>query len=387
MRTGVVAVLGALLLFTQSCVESACYTHSDCPDGQVCGSNGKCRQPECTSHDECGDRQVCENYSCVEGCVEQSDCDDNQVCSSNRCVALNQQCDCPSAPIFCLQDVNPQSGAVGKDVCLDHFAGNGVVLFFGSIACPHCHGLFKRLEAIKETLKAEGLSPVLLFVNLKSVVLDGPTVQSLMDFATEPLLQDTDTQDVWGDFGADWYEVVMINRNGCMAAHLGPLSENDLVDEPGAEFAEKWRKAANAACNTDADLVQQDVVTLPDVRQDTAGDVTGDLDQTETQDLLPDASDAAQPELTQPDVSDMSDLLPADLEEVSDVEQDQALADVNFELTDVCQIAPVNPISVGQSVPHFLCKDRNTTSATGGQGVSDITLKTLVWIAYTGACT
>ncbi len=365
-------VLGMWLLccvgMTAACVESACFTQSDCPDGKVCFADGKCRVPDCTSHADCGQKKVCESYVCVDGCTKPEECGEGQTCSSNRCVPIDEQCQCPSAPGFCLKDVNPASASLGTQVCSDALAGKAVVLFFGSIACSHCHTLYNRLLEIRDGLVADGVQPNLLFVNLKTVPLDPGAISSLMPNATLPLLQDTEEVDVWGMFSATWYEVVLIDKNGCLAWHSGDLSSGGLEGAAGEAFVQKWKQAEQAECG-----VVPDVVVQPDVILDGVTDTAADVlqDQTQPDQVLP--PDAVEW------VEDLNDLSNSDL--------DSEPMDINFQLSEYCQIEPVPPIQVGDAVPHFLCMNRSVSSGGLGEGISDITLKTLVWIAYTGACT
>jgi hypothetical protein len=56
------------------------------------------------------------------------------------------------------------------------------------------------------------------------------------------------------------------------------------------------------------------------------------------------------------------------------------------ECRDACWVAPGGPPEVGGTVPVFVCRDVNTKSAWAGLAVSDVYLRELVWIAYTGSC-
>lgn len=377
----IVAVVAWLALMAAGCVESACYSHSDCSDGKVCFSDGKCRVPECTSTPECGAKKVCEGFKCVDGCTTQDECDDGYVCTSNRCVPVDTMCQCPSAPGFCLKDVNPGSSSHTQELCLESMKGHSVVLFFGSIACSHCHSIYNRLLELRDGLVADGLTPTLLFVNLKTVPLDSGAISSLMPEAVLPLLQDTDGEDVWGMFSANWYEVVLIDRNGCLLWHSGDLSTGGLQGQGGEAFAQLWGDAEKAECTAPTDVVPQ-----PDAVTDLVTDSKDSADSPETlvEDLL-DTKDS-QP---LPDVSDMTDVSSPDVADTADADalQDLSDDDVVFELKEYCQIETVPPIKVGEKVPTFLCMNRSLSSGGIGEAVSDLTLNGMVWVAYTGACT
>lgn len=374
-----------LVTVASGCVESACYSHAECPDGKVCFSDGKCRVPDCTATTECGLKQVCEGFRCVAGCSGPEECDAGFTCSSNRCVPVDDACQCPSAPDFCLIDVNPGSPTHSQDICLKDQKGTSVLLLFGSIACSHCHALYSRLLELRETLVGEGLSPTLLFVNLKSVPLDSGAISSQMPQAVLPLVQDTPTEDVWGEYGATWYEVVLIDRNGCLMWHSGDLlSTGGLEGQAGEAFLQLWRSAEAAQCVT-----IQDVVPQADVMSDVE-ELRWDSPETSVQPDgvdadLEDAHDWSDP----PDAHDAQDFYLPDTSDAADTKDtgEEAYAEVVFELDQYCQIQTVPPIKVGDKVPPFLCMNRSLSSGGIGEAVSDLTLNGMVWVAYAGACT
>lgn len=397
-----------LLMAMTSCVESRCYRHSDCPSGKVCeGETGQCVVPECNLDTECAQGTVCESYQCVEGCVTSKDCPSGFECSSRRCLEYSPACQCPSSPAFCLADVNPGSPGYQQPLCLpSQVEGQAVVLLFGSVGCSHCRDLFRALSDVAKRVDADAGTVFPVFVNLATVTATAPEITAWFPEATTPILQDTSAQGVWGLFGADWYHLILLDRNGCVVKHWGPAQATDLQGALGDEVAQMWQEATAAECEA---VTLEDVVTgdtaEPDVLQETSlvdssnSDVTVGpevLPEVLLEDSSPEILDAVEGETVEvvPDADVQGDqsLGEVQYDLVSEVEPQDAETDLGppeevFALHELCQMVTALPPAVGEKVPHFLCMDRNAASATSGQGISDWVLKEAVWVAYFGACT
>jgi hypothetical protein len=259
-----------------------------------------------------------------------------------------------------------------------------------------------------------GAYPV--FVNLTGVVATEGQIESWFPKVLQPILQDTLQDRVWAQFGADWYHLVLIDRNGCLVQHWGPVDAAELSGELGDSLESLWRTATGAECESvptqevspersdgmdaiwdilpDSDVVSSDrhdpeippdglledahsvelvdVPVEPDIFGDAFREEDGDQDWT--------IADSANP--------DQSDLCATDgCASMPDLLADSGPPPEVFTLDSLCQMVQSQPPAVGQPVPHFLCMDRNTASSTYGLGISDWTLRESVWIAYFGGCT
>ena len=403
-RLSVLLVAAGLLL--GGCVDSRCYRNADCPAGRYCEeSTGSCEVPQCTLDSQCPAGSTCQGYQCLTGCRTDLDCQESERCVSGQCMAWDPECNCTKAPAACGEDRNPKSATFQNDVCLADFAGKAVVLVFGSVACPHCHSLYKGVLDVQSQLDDASSSDV-VFINLESVDATAELITYWMDYATEPILQDTKALNLWGLFGADWYHIVLINPDGCLQLHWGPLSGSDLDGEKGQELLTEWNKAVEAECAPPlvTDIVEEDTIELTDIVEQTDESTVPDGEGPDVQIMLDVEPETVEDVDTWIDLSDATWTdLPGDLEEDSadtadltdtDPELTDAIEELTqdttvepFQLAEVCQIEAGEALAEGELIPHFLCMDRNSTSQTFQAGVSEITLNEQVWIAYFGACT
>jgi hypothetical protein len=109
--------------------------------------------------------------------------------------------------------------------------------------------VYSYLTKIHQSLLSQEISSQLLFVNLKSVALGSDAVAGLMPGVLSPVLQDTDELDLWNALGADWYEVVIVDRNGCLAWHSGPLAGTISDADVREGIRAQWQAAAEAVCS------------------------------------------------------------------------------------------------------------------------------------------
>jgi hypothetical protein len=241
--------LAALSLASPACVEPKCSGDRDCGSGKVCyAATGSCVTPECETHAQCRAGTVCERRSCVAGCLAEADCDAGTQCVENRCTAFEQQCHCPLAPAFCLADRNPASPTSGTQVCLPGASPGGTVLFFGSVVCSHCQGIFSVLLAMQGRLRAEGASPRLLWVQLAKTPMPPETIAAAFAGVDAPVLQDVAGIDVWDAYHVDWYYVVVLDTHGCVAGRFGPLTTEQVQGAMGPVIEGTWRTSMTPAC-------------------------------------------------------------------------------------------------------------------------------------------
>ena len=274
-------LVGLFVVASPSCVRSVCETKDDCPVGNVC-SSGACVKP-CTADTDCPYGRFCDTTGlCATGCRSSADCANGEVCEQNQCWSVTSPaqsadggqgdggapaCSCLAAPRACLYDINPASTTVGTLVCEPSDPPRGTVLFYGNIGCSHCQTIFGNLLLIESQLQSEGFDPMLVFVQLKTWTYTGEQVTSTFPTHRGPVLQDTDSEDMWGMYGADWYDVKIIDSHGCLSAFFtSPDTENLLsggeVQGPGTLLKDAWRAAMGSECHTMPDAGSADEVGL-----------------------------------------------------------------------------------------------------------------------------
>jgi len=416
---GAVVALG-LVPGLPGCVDSRCTRNAECPTGQVCLTvTGACEEPECTSDLACGQGRVCQQFACLPGCRVDAECPDDQRCFSNHCVPRDASCDCAAAPSFCGVDLNPRSPTAGETVCVPDSYEHGVLLFFGSVLCSHCQALLDALEALQVEVAPGGDAPM-IFVQEPSIEVSGEVIEGALAGSSVAVVQDDPDLGIWPAFSADWYHVVLVDRNGCQARHWGPLVPSDVTDGLHREMHDEWSKAREVTCTpVQAEPVEpgpEAVEPAPEVVPEVAPDAPVDLPPEpgpadvpleaaadvplEATDVPLEAAADVPVEVGAEATPDASGDTPgeppseAPLEgvEASVEVVDLAPLDVDgwvepFELQDLCQVEAGLPAPIGALVPHFLCKDRNPSSPAQGGAISDITLREQVWIAYFGTCT
>jgi hypothetical protein len=271
-------MLGLLLLPPPGCIKPVCETKNDCPTGSVC-SGGACIKA-CTADPDCPSGKYCDQSSglCATGCRSSADCANGDVCVQNQCWTLTSSvpsadggqddtavCSCLAAPHACLEDINPASSTAGTSVCEPSAPPRATVLFFGNVGCGHCQGIFGNLLTIESQLRSEGLDPRLAFVQLKTFTFTGDEVSTTFPTHRGPVLQDTDGEDMWGLYGADWYDVKIIDSQGCLSAFFawpdtGNLISDGELQEPGQRLKDAWRAAMGTECHPMPDAGPADEV-------------------------------------------------------------------------------------------------------------------------------
>jgi hypothetical protein len=267
-------LVGLLVAVSAGCTNSVCETNNDCPVGNVCVSGGACAKG-CTADTECPQGNICDLTSslCKTGCRSSSDCANGQVCAHNLCFDVSSPaqsmdgglddggaltCSCLQSPRGCLKDINPNSTTVGTLVCEPSTPARAALLFFGNVDCSHCQNIIANLLVIQSQLRGEGLDPLLVFVQLKTFTYSPDHVKATFPTHTGPVLQDTDSDDVWGAYGADWYQVKIIDSHGCLSAFFAPpdteyLMSGGQLKAPGEQLKDAWRASMGSDCHALSD--------------------------------------------------------------------------------------------------------------------------------------
>jgi hypothetical protein len=79
------------VLILLGCTQKECETSENCPNGEVCNTEGQCIVVACTSSLDCNMEEFCsaDTGQCTTGCQNDRDCLPTDVCDpeSSRCVA------------------------------------------------------------------------------------------------------------------------------------------------------------------------------------------------------------------------------------------------------------------------------------------------------------
>ncbi len=287
-------MLGLFLIALPACTKSVCETKNDCPVGDLC-SSGACI-PACKADTDCPDGKFCDPTGlCQLGCRSSSECVNGDECVKHQCRPTTSSapsvdgglaggepaeaglasggldgggppaCTCRQAPAACLYDINPASSTAGKLVCEPNVPPRATLLFFGNIGCSHCQNIFGNLLLIGSQLRSEGLDPTLVFVQLKDQSYTGAEVTSTFPTHKGPVLQDTTTEDLWGVYSADWYDVRIIDSRGCLSAFFASPDTQNLIaagelQAPGKLLKDAWRSAMGTECHAPPDAGLADEV-------------------------------------------------------------------------------------------------------------------------------
>jgi len=272
-----------MLVASLACTKSVCETKNDCPVGNLC-SNGACIKA-CTADTDCPNGKFCDQPTglCQMGCRSSSDCVNGDECVKNQCRPTTSPapsadggladggpadagqgdggapaCSCQQAPPACLYDINPASTTAGTLVCEPSASPQATVLFFGNVGCSHCQNIFGNLLLIESQLRSEGFAPMLAFVQLKDYSYTGDQVTSTFPTHKGPVLQDTAGEDMWGSYGANWYDVKIIDSRGCLSAFFAEPDTQNLISDgeiqaPGKLLKDAWRAAMETECHAPPD--------------------------------------------------------------------------------------------------------------------------------------
>ena len=391
---GLALVLAAATASFVTCIDSRCTQDSECPAGSLClKSLGSCVAPECVRHSECKPGLICENHFCVSGCLTDDDCAGGMRCHQNRCAVYGEgDCECPQAPQFCGSDMNPHSPTYEQQLCVPASYDKGVALFFGSVKCSHCRDLIKEILPLGAQLRAEGYDASVVFVHIKTVDVGASDVGNHMSGISVPVIHDSDAADIWAAYGGDWYDMALVDAEGCSAEHFKTLVPEDVIYQRRDEIIDAWKAAISRQCKSEppppADVVIVADTSPPDIAP--PPDDGPDLDTVDGggPDVSPNIVEVHEDSTAElPDVTSDGD--GPEVDGFADVPQtDQGPADADPPpVIEPCTITYAEPMTVGQKVPSFSCTDVNAGSPTLGDTITDVSLGELVWIAYFGSCT
>jgi hypothetical protein len=261
-------MLGLSLVLASGCIKSVCENKTDCPAGNTC-IEGACIK-ECVVDGDCPLGKFCDKGTrvCETGCRNNGDCPSDNTCVHNKCWPVNSSvevdggaeddggalaCSCLQAPRACLVDINPSSSTSGSSLC-EPSVPTATLMFFGNLGCSHCQSIFSQLLEIESQLRSEKLDPTLAFVQLNTWDYTGEQAASTFPTHRGPVLQDTTSTNLWDLYGADWYEVKIIDTHGCLSAFFAPPDTMNLVSSgdlttAGTLVKEAWRSAMSSECH------------------------------------------------------------------------------------------------------------------------------------------
>lgn len=262
-------VLGLSLVMASGCIKSVCETKTDCPAGNLC-YQGACLK-ECAVDGDCPSGKFCDKGTrlCEIGCRSNAECPRDNTCVHNKCWPVSSSlpqtdagsegdggsvCSCLRAPHACLVDINPSSSTSGSSVCEPTDPPRATAMFFGNLGCSHCQNIFSQLLQLESQLRGEGLDATLAFVQLNTWDYTGEQVTSTFPSHRGPVLQDTTSTNLWDAYGADWYEVKILDTHGCLSAFFAPPDTMNLISSgelttAGALLKEAWRSAMSSECH------------------------------------------------------------------------------------------------------------------------------------------
>jgi hypothetical protein len=286
-------MLGLSLVMLSGCIKSVCESNSDCPSDKRCDKTTNRCAPACATDGDCLAGNFCNLATnlCVAGCRSSSECPSENACVNHECWSVNSStpqtdggpkdvgpadggtedggtvngapdaggplaCSCLRAPHACLVDINPASSTAGTSVCEPSDPPRATLLFFGNVGCSHCQSILGQLLEIQSQLRKEGFDPTMAFVQLKTYDYTAKTdiVASTFPEHQGPVLQDTDSGNMWDAYKADWYEVKIIDTHGCLSAFFASPETMSMISggrllTSGTQVKEAWISAMGNECH------------------------------------------------------------------------------------------------------------------------------------------
>ena len=148
--------------------------------------------------------------------------------------------DFDKAPDFSLEDVNPTSELFGARISPRDEMGEVSVWYFGHADCPICSKYFGELDVMQQELLAEGYAIHIYGINAAGKDHSNDLITDGRDL---PWLQDTAADDVWGEWLADWRDLVVLDANNELAWRQN-LTDHDITLE--ANYADVKQRILDA---------------------------------------------------------------------------------------------------------------------------------------------
>lgn len=173
--------------------------------------------------------------------------------TQERCGAGAVKCTPKLAPVWSLEDVQPQSARVGERYGLKAFEGKVVVVAFLVGWCPYCRAQAQQLETMRQELGAD----------VEIVILHGASADNDEDRAallyldpaaepktarcTMPVFQDTEATDAWSQHQGGKDDFFVYTAKGELWAYLPRDAGTDLNTPAGQKTIKDAVMAAKAA--------------------------------------------------------------------------------------------------------------------------------------------
>lgn len=157
--------------------------------------------------------------------------------------------DCPSCegatmPSFTLEDVQPLSCGYGQSYGLDVFEGQTLLVTLLSAGCSFCQEQIGLLEQIQLELSLEGHDVAMVAINLDS---QAGRPELLTDRCSFPVLQDTESDDVWGMYQGRKDDIYIYGADGTLRSFFRANEGPSLIlatEEGYANVRDALRDAA-----------------------------------------------------------------------------------------------------------------------------------------------
>lgn len=158
--------------------------------------------------------------------------------------------DCPSCegadiPSFTLEDVQPLSCGYGESYGLDVFEGQTLLVTLLSAGCSFCQQQVGYLEQMQIELSLEGHDVEMVAINLDS---QAERSEMLTDRCSFPVLQDTESDDVWGMYQGRKDDIYIYGADGTLHSFFRSGEELSLIlstEEGYANVRDALRDAAS----------------------------------------------------------------------------------------------------------------------------------------------
>lgn len=132
-----------------------------------------------------------------------------------------------AVPSRALEDVNPSSPFYETLLAAEDFQGQVTVWYFSHATCSYCRSQYVLLDQMQQELKNAFVSPQVQILAINGAEFEAG-VSAMSDEGDLPLLQDTETIDLWGLWNIAYRDVVVVDAALVPIARIN-LTTHDLA--------------------------------------------------------------------------------------------------------------------------------------------------------------